>query len=79
MDNPERILTGIEISSSKSGIPSHLRALSSKIVRSPEDRKFDDKIQEFLLRSKSENELTEIILDPQRLGIDTSSLISKKE
>lgn len=63
MDNPERILRGIESNSSKLGIPSHSRALSFEIVRSTEDRKFDNKIQEVLFRSKSENELTEIILE----------------
>jgi len=51
VDNPNTISRGIQGSSSKSGIPSHSRYLSFEIVRSPEDNKFDDKIQEVLFSS----------------------------
>ena len=79
VDNPNTISKGIKGSYSKSGTPSHLRDLSFEILRNPEDNKFDDKIQEVLFRSENENELTEIVIDLQRRGIDTSALLTKKE
>ena len=77
--NTNTISRGIQGSSSKSGTPSHSRALSSEIVRSPEDKKFDDKIQEVLFRSENENELTKIVIDLKRRGIDTSTLVTKTQ
>ena len=63
VNNPNKISRGIQGSSTKSGTPLHTKALSSKVLRSLEDKKFDDKIQEVLFRSENENELTEIVLD----------------
>ena len=53
--------------------------MSSEVLRSPEDKKFDDKIQEVLFRSENENELTKIVLDLQRRVIDTSALVTQKD
>ena len=78
VDNPNTISKGIQGNSSQSGTPLHKKALSSKVLRSPEDKKFDDKIQEVLFRSENEKELTEIVLDLHRRGIDTSSSVIKK-
>ena len=55
VDNLERILRSIGGSSSKSGIPSHSRVFSSDIILSPEDKQFDDKIEEVLFSSKTKN------------------------
>ena len=66
VDNPNTISKCIQGSSSKLGIPSHSRAFSFLIVRSPEDNKFDDKIQEVLFTYERKNELNEIFIDLQR-------------
>ena len=79
MDNPKTISRGIQGISSKSGTPSHSRDFSSKVLRSPEDKNFDDKIQEVLLRFENENEFTEFVLDLQRRGIDNSALVTQKD
>ena len=78
VDSPKNNSRGIQGNSSKSGTPSHSRALSSEILRSPEDKNFDDKIKEVLFRSENENEFTEIVINLQIRGIDTSSLMTEK-
>ena len=79
VDNPNTISRGTQGNSSQSGTPLHTRALSSEVLRSPKDKKFDDKIQEVLFRFESEKELTEIVLDLHRRGIDTSALVTQKD
>jgi hypothetical protein len=53
--------------------------LFPEFARSPENKVVDDKIQEVLLRSENEEELIGIILDLQKKGIDTSSLVSQRD
>ena len=49
------------------------------MLRSPEDKRVDDKIQEVLFRSESEKELPEIILDFHKRDIDTSALVTQED
>lgn len=82
MDNPNTISRGSEGISEISEIsstPSHSKSLSSEILRSPEDKRVDDKIQEVLFISESEKELTEIILDFHKRVIDTSALVTQED
>lgn len=44
MDNPNTISRGSKGISEISGTPSHSKSLSFEILRSPEDKRFDDKI-----------------------------------
>lgn len=78
VDNPNTISKS-QIISEISGTPSHLKSLSNEILRSREDKKVDDKIHEVLLRSKSEKELIDVILDSQKRLIDTSSLVTQED
>ena len=55
VDNPNTISRGIQGNYAQSGTPLHTKYLSSKVLRSLEDKKFDDKIQEVLFRSENEN------------------------
>ena len=71
VDNPNTISRGIQGIFVQSGTPLHTKSLSSTILRSPEDKNFDDKIQEVLFRSENEKEFNEIVLDLNRRGIDT--------
>ena len=79
MDNPNTISRGNQGISEILGTPSHSKSLSSEISRSPEDKRVDDKIHEVLFRSESEKELTEIILDFHKRGIDTSALVTQED
>ena len=54
VDNTNTISRGIQGSSAISGTPLHIKSLSSEVLRSPEDKKFDDKVQEVLFRSENE-------------------------
>ena len=54
VDNPNTISRGIKGISAQLGTPLHKKALSSVFLRCPEDKKFDDKIQEVLFMSESE-------------------------
>ena len=63
VDNPNTISRGIQYISAISGTPLHTKSLSYEVLRSPEDKNFDDKIQEVLFRSENEKELTDIVLD----------------
>lgn len=63
VDNPNTISKGIQGSSKILGTPLHTKVLSSEVLRSPEDKRFDDKIQEVLFRYENEKELIEIVLD----------------
>ena len=62
-----------------SGTPSQTKCLSSEILRSLEDKRADDKIHEVFFRSESEKELTEIILDLHKRGIDTAALVTQED
>ena len=44
-----------------SGTPSHSKYLSYEILRSPKDKKVDEKIHEVLFKSESEKELIDVI------------------
>ena len=79
VDNPNTIFRGIQGSSTQLGTPLHKKSLSSEVLRSPEYKNFDDKIQKVSFRSENEKELTEIVLDLKRKGIDTSSLVNQKD
>ena len=76
VDNPNTISRGSKGISEISGTPSHSKSFSSEILRIHEDKIVDDKIQEVLFRSKSVKELTEIILELHKRGIDTSALVT---
>ena len=54
LDNPNTISIGVQGIYAQSGTPLHTKYLSSKVLRSPEDKKFDDKIKEVLFRSENE-------------------------
>ena len=54
VDNPNTISRGNQRIYEISGTPSHSKSLSSEILRSLEDKRVDDKIQEVLFRSESE-------------------------
>ena len=78
LDNPNTISKGQRISKISSS-PSHSKYLSYELLRSPEDKKIDDKIHEVVFKSESEKELIDIILDLQKRGMDTSSLVTQED
>ena len=53
VDNPNTISRGNQGISEISSTPLHTKSLSSKVLRSPKDKIFDDKNQEVLFRSES--------------------------
>ena len=77
MDNPNTISRGSQVIYEILGTPSQTKSLSSEILRSPEDKRADDKIHKVLFRSESEKELIEIILYLHKRGIDTSALVTQ--
>ena len=79
VDNPNTISRGSQKISEISGTPSHSKYFSSEILRSPEDKRFHDKIHEALFRSESEKEFIDIILDLQRRGIGTPALVTQDD
>ena len=79
MDNPNIISRSKQRFSDIPGTSTISKSLFPEFSRSPEDKIVDEKIQEVLLRSENEEELIGIILDLQKRGIDTSSLVSQKD
>ena len=79
VDNPKTISRSRQRFSDIPGTSSVSKSLFPEFSRSPEDKIVDDKIHEVLLRSENEEELIGIILDLQKRGIDTSSLVSQKD
>jgi len=78
MDNPNTVSRRRQRFTETPGTSSLSKYLLSEFSRSPVDKIVDDKIHEVLLRSENE-ELIGIILDLQKRGIDTSSLVSLKD
>ena len=79
VENPNIISRSKQRFSDIPGTSSISKSLFPEFSRSPEDKLVDDKVQELLLRSENEEELIGIILDLQKRGIDTSSLVSQKD
>ena len=79
IDNPNTISRRRQRFTETPGTPYFSKSLLSEFSRIPEDKIVDDKIHEVLLRSENEEELIGIILDLQKRGIDTSSLVSQKD
>lgn len=79
VDNPNNISRRRQRFSETLGAPCFSKSLFPEFSRSPEDKIVDDKIHEVLLRSENEEKLIGIILDLQKRGIDTSSLVSQKD
>ena len=78
VDNPNTLSRRRQRFTETPGTPSYSKSLLSEFSRSIEDKIVDGKIHEVLLRSENE-ELIGIILDLQKRGIDTSSLVSQKD
>ena len=76
VENPNIISRSRQRFSDIPGTSNISKSLFPEFSRSPEDKIVDDKIQEVLLRSENEEEIIGIILDLQKRGIDTSSLVS---
>jgi len=79
VDNPNTLSRRRQRFTETPGTSSFSKSLLSEFSRSPEDKIVDDKIHEVLLRSENEEELIGIILDLQKRGIDTSSLVSQND
>ena len=79
VDNPNTISRSRQRFPETPSTPSFSKSFLSEFSRSSEDKIVDDKIHEVFLRSENEEELIGIILDLQKRGIDTSSLVSQKD